>query len=274
MAPELVRQSFESILKAAVQTHVIAIRTSFRELDSWERMSARGLTISQLRAIADRFLADKLHRSEIHPDAWPAIFIRDPQATQAALAAAAGDKYSYRDLDDFTDLIAPHPARRAPGGEGRSEGSSSRSRYISTIPRNVSLQYGMKPSNLKDILEARNSTIPGGALEVGPKSIQIDPSGKFENAQQIGDVIIGVSTSAANSPVYLRDLVDISRGYQSPPRYLNYLTWKDNDGRWHRSRAVTVAVQMKDGQQIERSGRAWMKSSRPFGVTCPMTWSS
>ena len=55
-------------------------------------------------------------------------------------------------------------------------------------------QYGMKPSNLKDILGARNSTIPGGALEVGPKSIQIDPSGKFDNAQQIGDVIIGVST--------------------------------------------------------------------------------
>ena len=55
-------------------------------------------------------------------------------------------------------------------------------------------------------------------------------------------------------PVYLRDLVDISRGYQSPATYLNYLTWFDKDGHTHRSRAVTIAVQMKDGEQIDAFG--------------------
>ena len=39
--------------------------------------------------------------------------------------------------------------------------------------------YGYTPSNLKDILGARNITLPGGQLEVGPQSILIDPSGKF-----------------------------------------------------------------------------------------------
>src|SRR6202012_1892568 len=116
--------------------------------------------------------------------------------------------------------------------------------------------YGYTPSNLKDILGARNSTLPGGQLEVGPQSIMIDPSGKFTAPGQIGDVIIGSSSSAAQSPVYLRDLVDISRGYQSPPRYLNYLTWADKGGRWHRSRAVTIAVQVKDGEQIDAFGRS------------------
>ena len=85
--------------------------------------------------------------------------------------------------------------------------------------------YGLQPSNLKNILGARNITLPGGQLEVGTKTIQIDPSGKFANAREIGDVIVSSSSSAAQSPVYLRDLVDISRGYQSPARYLNYLTW-------------------------------------------------
>ena len=46
-----------------------------------------------------------MHSSEIHPDSWPAAFIRDPADTEARLAAVAGDKYSYRELDDFTDLI-------------------------------------------------------------------------------------------------------------------------------------------------------------------------
>ena len=255
VAPELVRQSFESIVNAAVQTHVIADPHFFQGTGFVGADVSSKHSDAELRAIADHFLSDKLHRSEIHPDAWPAIFIRNPEGTQTALAAAAGDKYSYRDLDDFTDLIARTVQGAPQVAKVDRKGVLPEQIYLDYSQERLA-QYGMKPSNLKDILEARNSTIPGGALEVGPKSIQIDPSGKFENAQQIGDVIIGVSSSAANSPVYLRDLVDISRGYQSPPRYLNYLTWKDNTDHWHRSRAVTVAVQMKDGQQIEKFGES------------------
>ncbi|MGB7436350.1 MAG: efflux RND transporter permease subunit, partial [Candidatus Acidiferrum sp.] len=39
-------------------------------------------------------------------------------------------------------------------------------------------------------------------------------------------------------------------GYQSPARYLNYYTWKDVHGNWQRTRAVTLAVQMREGKQI------------------------
>jgi multidrug efflux pump subunit AcrB len=91
-------------------------------------------------------------------------------------------------------------------------------------------EYGVQPSNLKDILSARNITLPGRTLEVGPKTLTINPSGRFDSAQVIGNVIIGTASNAAKSPVYLRDLVDISRGYQSPARYLNYMTWRDEKG--------------------------------------------
>ena len=96
------------------------------------------------------------------------------------------------------------------------------------------------------------STLDDGAVLNARWSLGLNagPSGN------IGDVIIGASSSAAQSPVYLRDLVDISRGYQSPAKYLNYLTWADKDGHWRRSRAVTVAVQMKDGEQIDAFGRS------------------
>jgi multidrug efflux pump subunit AcrB len=42
----------------------------------------------------------------LHPDAWQPIIIRDPHETPGQLAKVAGDKYSYADLDDFSDLIA------------------------------------------------------------------------------------------------------------------------------------------------------------------------
>ena len=109
------------------------------------------------------------------------------------------------------------------------------------------------PSKLKDVLGAQNITLPAGQLDVGPTNLTINPSGLFPDAKAIGDVIIGVSSS--NSPVYLRDLVDISRGYQSPPTFLNFLTWKDAGGKWIRSRAVTLAVYMRNGQQIDLFGR-------------------
>ena len=114
-------------------------------------------------------------------------------------------------------------------------------------------QYGYDPSKLKDILNAQNITLPAGSLEVGPQDLVINPSGLFPDAPAIGNVIIGVSSS--NSPVYLRDLVDISRTYQSPPTFLNYLTWRDPSGEWIRSRAISVAINMRSGQQIDLFGR-------------------
>ena len=173
--------------------------------------------------------------------------------TESRLAAVAGDKYSYRELDDFTDLIGRTLQGAPEVAKIDRKGVLPEQIYLDYSQQRLAA-YGYTPSNLKDILGARNITLPGGQLEVGPQSIQIDPSGKFTSPQQIGDVIIGSSSSAAQSPVYLRDLVDISRGYQSPATYLNYLTWADKQGHWHRSRAVTVAVQMKDGEQIDAFG--------------------
>src|SRR5262249_19341206 len=44
--------------------------------------------------------------------------------------------------------------------------------------------------------------------------------------------------------------------YVTPARYLNYFTWRDAKGNWHRSRAITVAVQMRSGEQIAKFGKA------------------
>jgi multidrug efflux pump subunit AcrB len=117
-------------------------------------------------------------------------------------------------------------------------------------------EYGLQPGDLRQVLSARNSTLPGGVLEVDSKNVTLDPSGKFDSPRAIGDVIVGTAKSASDSPVYLRDLVDISRAYESPARYLNYITWHDKDGHWHRSRAVTLAVQMREGQQIAQFGKS------------------
>jgi multidrug efflux pump subunit AcrB len=65
-----------------------------------------------------------------------------------------------------------------------------------------------------------------------------------------------VSATPNGAPVYLRDLVRISRGYQAPAQYLNYYTWRDPSGHWQRSRAITLAIYMRDRKQIARFGES------------------
>ncbi|HKS74271.1 MAG TPA: efflux RND transporter permease subunit, partial [Terriglobales bacterium] len=245
--------SFESIAQLAVENKVLSDLHYFQGSGFIGVDASSTLTDEQLREAGERLTQQRLHRSEIHPDAWPAVFIHDPGESAAKLAAVAGDRYSYRDLDDFTDLIGRTVQGAPEVAKIDRKGVLPEQIYLDYSQDRLAA-YGVTPSNLKSILGARNITLPGGSLEVGPKNILIDPSGLFENAQQIGDVIIGTSSNADHSPVYLRDLVEISRGYQSPAKYLNYLTWADKQGKWHRSRAITVAVQMKDGEQIDAFG--------------------
>jgi multidrug efflux pump len=104
------------------------------------------------------------------------------------------------------------------------------------------------------LISARNIIAPAGTVETGERRITLTPSGQFHTPISIGDV--AVSATSAGAPVYLRDLVEISRGYQSPAQYLNYYTWQDANGHWLRSRAVTLAIYMRDKQQIASFGRS------------------
>ena len=202
---------------------------------------------AEIYAFGRTFVQLRLHESEIHPDAWPPVVVRDPSQVAALLAAAPGNKYTYHQLDEFTDLLS----RALPGAP-----EVSRVDRNGVLPEQIYLDYsqerlasyGLQPSSLKGILNSRNITLPGGALEAGSKNILIDPSGEFTSPVDIGNVIVG--SSGFGAAVYLRDLVDIRSGYQSPARYLNYYSWRDAEGKWQRTRAVTLSVQMRKGEQI------------------------
>ena len=76
----------------------------------------------------------------------------------------------------------------------------------------------------------------GGELEAVGKNFTIDPSGEFKSEKEIGQVAIARTEQGA--PVYLRDVVDVERGYDSPPRFLNFFDCRDAQDNWRRSRAI------------------------------------
>lgn len=204
-----------------------------------------------LASFVDDFFRTRLRPSEVHLDVWPAVLIRDTKDAAARLSASPGERYSLRQLDEFTELIQRTLQGVGPVNKVTRAGTVPEKIYLEYSQQRLAA-YGIQPASLQKILQARNTTQPGGLLEEGGKNTLIDPSGAFKSAQEIGGVVVGAT--ATGLPIYLRDGVDIYRGYSSPPLYLNYYNSRNAKGEWQRTRAITLAVQMRSGQQIATFG--------------------
>ena len=214
--------------------------------------AASDLDDSALQAYVDRYVGERLRASEFHPDAWPAVVIRDARESRARLAAAAGDKYTYRELDEYTDLIA-RTLKTLPMVSKVARTGLQQERVYLEYSQERLAAYGVKVGQLDELLGARNITTPGGMIEVGDKNLTVDPSGEFQSEQEIGDVLVPGSNGRV---AHLRDLATIGRGYESPARLLNYYVARGEDGQWRRTRAITLSVQMRSGQNIGAFGAA------------------
>ena len=206
-----------------------------------------------LMAAVRSFLGSRLGLGKFHEDAWPMVLIGDPADTEAKLQAAAGDKYSYAELDRFTELISRSLQAVPQVTIVKRSGVLDQQVYL-TYSQTLLASYGLRPSDIGNALQARNSNTPGGEFHVGGSNVLVEPSGKLTEAEEIGGVIF--TRSPSGSPVYLRDIGDVVSGYQSPPRSLNYYSWRDAEAGWQRGKAISLAIQMRAGGQISEFGNA------------------
>ncbi|HWA56413.1 MAG TPA: efflux RND transporter permease subunit, partial [Gemmatimonadales bacterium] len=211
------------------------------------------LSDTALLVYTQAFTERTLHQSEFHPDAWPGIVIHDPAETAARFRERAGEKYSYKELDEYTDLIR-RTLQSIPIVTKVSRKGLLDEQVLLTFSQERLASYGLGPARLKDIMSARNIPAAAGATEVQGKTVAVAASGEFTSAGEIGGVVVG--SSKAGSPLYLRDLVNVDRAYRTPASYLNYFSAIDAEGRWHRSRAVTLSVEMRAGARIGEFGRS------------------
>ncbi len=192
-----------------------------------------------------------------HPDLWRLVFVENPQELtdefkrhcQAEPGGIA--RYSYQELHKFVDLIQDR-LRQSPR-VGKIE-------QIGVVDETISLYYsnrrlgalGIEPASLAQQIAARNIHLPGGTVELPNQNLVVEPTGKFLQESEIGLMAV---ESSKGSRLYLRDLVDVVRGYENLPRLLNFRTVKGTAPGAAESHDSTM-VQGSSGQLVEPD-RPW-----------------
>jgi len=207
----------------------------------------------QWQHLMQQFLDAFQHGSSFHPDVWAPFVVTDPASTLAQLRRVRGDRYSYRQLDDFTDVIA----RRIRGVEKVSKVTRSGvlgERIYLDYSQQRFAQFGVGVNTVRDALAARNVESPSGLLEVRGRNVAVDATGEYESEAEIGDTLL--TTSSTGSPVFFRELGEVTRDYEDPARYLNTHTWREASGNFQTSRAITLSIQMRTTEQVAAFSRA------------------
>jgi multidrug efflux pump subunit AcrB len=213
----------------------------------------------RIRALLENFLRDHYPKSQWEPDVWQPFVVRDPADVLPKLASVAGEKYSYRELDQFTDVM--EKALLATGRKDVNAPLVAKVDRTGILPQRIFLlysqerlaAYGLKGGTLASTLRARNLTTGAGEFDAGGKNVLIAPTGEFHSEREIGDVVVGVTPQG--TPLYIRDVAEVVRSYDHPARYLNFYSSRDARGNWQRTRAITLSVQMGAGQQINNFAR-------------------
>jgi multidrug efflux pump subunit AcrB len=216
------------------------------------RLLPRGGADASARAVR-RVWEELPQRADIHPDVWDPIVITPGVPLVDVLTRDAGPKYSYRELDDFTDRIEK-AIRIAP--------EASRVTRVGVIEEQIEARYsqnrlaalGIVPAAIRAVLQSRNTTLPAGTVNAEGRELALEQSGEFRTLADIDTVVF--TQTANGTPLYLRDIGSVHRGYEHPPRLVSYYTWRDSSGRWLRGRAITLSTEMKKGEQIDRFGTA------------------
>jgi len=206
-----------------------------------------------IQALVDRTKNQRMLSSEFHPDAWEIAVIRDPADTAAVISSVAGDKYSYRELEDFTETIQKN-FQAIPIVSKVDRSGILSERILLSFSQERLASYGLEGGQIGQIISARNINQSGGEIIANGRKVGIDPSGEFKGERDLEEV--AVTTSANGVPVYLRDIATVVREYDTPARYLNFYTSKDKNRNWHRNRAITLSIQMRSGGQIGEFGKA------------------
>jgi multidrug efflux pump subunit AcrB len=202
-----------------------------------------------------------------HPDFTRPILLMGDEDPLPQIRATAPPRYSYRTLEllarDFEDALKQVTSV----GKVTKVAIVQEAVYLLFSDANLA-GYGLTPEMVKDSIAARNAVIPGGTMRTEGRNFPVQLSGEYKTERDMFGTVVGMGKGGA--PVYLRDVFDIRRMYESPiPYKVDVLGQTGKDGSLDTRRAVMVAVEMRDGEIIRYFNRDVMKVAETMKARIP-----
>lgn len=207
------------------------------------------------RATLEGFLAEFLRElagteGEPHPDFQMPVFLLGDEDPAPRVRALALPRHTYRTLEKVAEELED---------ELRQIGDVGRTGRLAIVPETIYLDYSsaklaalqISRPQLASAISARNAIIPGGTFRTEGLNLPVQVTGEFKSENELLDAV--VAASADGTPIYLRDLVRVQRGYENPLGFhFNFFNRAESGGAFQRQRAVLVSIEMRDGAQIGR----------------------
>jgi len=213
------------------------------------------------RAALDAYRADFIREAagtegEPHPDFHLPFFVLGDEDPAPHLRALALPRHDYRTLEKTAEDLED---------ELRQIASVGRTGRVAIVPEQIYLDYssaklsalGISRSQVNNAVAARNAVIPGGTFRTEGLNLPVQVTGEFKSEDELLDTV--VASAADGTPVYLRDLVRVQRGYENPLGFhFNFFSRLKPGGADSpntpsplvRQRAVGLSIEMRDGAHI------------------------
>lgn len=230
------------------------------------------LETTATRAELDRFLADFIRtltgtdRELWHPDFTKPILLMGNEDPLPQIRASAPPRYSYRTLEllarDFEDELKQVESV----GKVTKVGIVQETVYLLFNDANIA-GYGLSPDDVMGSIAARNAVIPGGTLRTEGHNFPVQLSGEYKTERDMLGTVVGMSKNGA--PVYLRDIFEVRRMYESPISYKVDVLGSAKEHGLDTRRSVMVAVEMRDGKIIRHFNDDVMKVVQTMQTRVP-----
>ncbi|MGC9353159.1 MAG: efflux RND transporter permease subunit, partial [Mariniphaga sp.] len=190
----------------------------------------------------------------------PVVKDEDIGTVFGIILGVTGDGVPYNKLEDYAKevrdelLLLPDAAKIKYGGV------QDERLFIEFDDKQLA-HYGLDVSKLRNIISATNILFPGGEINIGRQRIVLEPSGSFEELNDLKKMLIPTPTGAS---VYLEDI--------TTRIYRDYVTPREKIVKVNGKPAIALFISLKDGANIVRLGEDVDKalprinSNLPLGV--------
>ena len=196
-------------------------------------------------------------QSSLPPGAGPSLVIDDYSDVYGVFLALYGDEYSDRELYDVAKMLRKELVLVKDVAKVELFGVVSEAVYVEFDRERLS-QISISPEAIQEQLVAEGIVFDAGMVPAGEEYLRIQPDSLINSSQDLGDILI---SKGDNSQVRLRDIANIVRDYQDPPKNRLHM-----DGH----RAIGIGVSTEKGGNVVTMGEGIKRRLRELQGQFPL----